>query len=86
MSDPMDEKAEVERLLFALYHEPMPEYEWTEQKLNELIRQARIEALDQAEQIIDSYWGFHDQEHTHTWHDKQDCLKVIRELKTRGVK
>jgi hypothetical protein len=30
--------------------------------------------------IIDSYWGFDEsQRHTHTWHDKQDCIERIKE-------
>ena len=29
--------------------------------------------------IVDSYWTFNDnQQHTHTWHDKQDALAAIR--------
>ena len=29
--------------------------------------------------IVDRYWTFNDnQQHTHTWHDKQDALAAIR--------
>lgn len=33
-------------------------------------------------EIINRYWSFDAQQHhTHTWHDKQDCIKEIMELK-----
>lgn len=31
--------------------------------------------------MVDRYWSFDkNQCHTHTWHDKQDCLKALAEL------
>jgi len=31
--------------------------------------------------IINKYWSFdNNQVHTHTWHDKQDCIREISEL------
>ena len=36
---------------------------------------------DEIIDTINKYWTFDSNQcHTHTWHDKQDCLEIIREL------
>ena len=36
------------------------------------------------ENIINKYWTFDEnQHHTHTWHEKQDCLKDISKISER---
>jgi len=53
-------------------------------------KESEVGALSQVVQIIDRYWKFDEaQQHTHSWHDKQDCLDELRKLfasEKKGVK
>jgi hypothetical protein len=51
--------SEIEKLLFSLYHEPMPEQEWTEAKIREIIKIAKLEeksGLDTVRDLYHSHW------------------------------
>lgn len=45
-------------------------------------QQARNEAIHECIDKVNKYWSFNNiQAHTHSWNDKQDCLKELETLK-----
>lgn len=42
------------------------------------IREAAAETWIEAVDLVAHYWGFNNQRHTHTWHDKQYALDQMR--------
>lgn len=41
----------------------------------------RKAAIQECIEIVDAAWTFSDtQQHTHTWHDREDCLERLRAL------
>ena len=41
--------------------------------------------LQQAIDLLNKYWTFdNDQQHTHSWHDKNECMKLIENLQQQN--
>lgn len=60
-------KEERKRLLIEMMREDEKNGMYEESQEEKLIK------------LINLYWTFDDnQRHTHSWHDKQDCIKQIR--------
>ena len=49
------------------------------------LRAVRDEERERVWGIVERYWTFDDgQQHTHSWHDKQDCFDAIEATAARG--
>jgi hypothetical protein len=60
-----------------------PERVLIEEKLQAFIAQAITDAVAEEREailaMVNERWSFNnDQQHTHSWHGKQDCLEAIR--------
>ena len=52
----------------------------SEESLERTIAAVRVEERERAAALVEKFWTFdNNQQHTHTWHCKQDCLDAIRE-------